>query len=74
MPDSYPPTLVNLDDLPPCAMISARQLQALAQRSRVSLWRDVREGRLPPPVQLGPNCIRWTVSDARRYLAGHRDR
>ena len=62
--------IVDLDGLPDSALISVRQLEALAQRSRVSMWRDVRDGRLPAPVKLGPNSIRWTVADARQYLAG----
>jgi len=62
--------IVDLDSLPDGALISVRQLQALAQRSRVSMWRDVRDGRLPEPVKLGPNSIRWTVADARQYLTG----
>lgn len=64
--------IVDLDQLPASALVSARQLQALAQRSRVSLWRDVREGRLADPVRLGANSIRWTVEDVRRYLSGRR--
>ena len=62
--------IIDLDELPDCALISPRQLQALAQRSRVSLWRDVRDRRLADPVQLGPNTIRWTVADVRQYLIG----
>ena len=62
--------IVDLDGLPDSALISVRQLEALAQRSRVSMWRDVRDGRLPAPVKLGPNSIRWTVADARQYLTG----
>lgn len=64
------PEVLDLDQLPEGALISTRQLQALAQRSRTSLWRDVREGRLARPVKLGANAIRWRVADARRYLAG----
>ena len=62
--------IVDLDGLPDSALISVRQLEALAQRSRVSMWRDVRDGRLSAPVKLGPNSIRWTVADARQYLTG----
>ena len=62
--------IVDLDSLPDSALISVRQLEALTQRSRVSLWRDVRDGRLPAPVKLGPNTIRWTVADVRQYLTG----
>ncbi len=27
--------------------------------SRTKLWRDVRDGKFPAPVQLGPNSIGW---------------
>lgn len=27
--------------------------------SRVTVWRWVREGRLPVPLRIGPNCSRW---------------
>ena len=27
--------------------------------SRTQLWRDVRDGKFPAPVQLGPNSIGW---------------
>jgi len=29
----------------------------LGNRSRTQIWRDVRAGRLPAPVQIGPNAI-----------------
>ena len=28
-------------------------------RSRVQLWRDIRAGRFPAPIQLGPNSVAW---------------
>jgi predicted DNA-binding transcriptional regulator AlpA len=28
-------------------------------RSRRQIYNDVRDGRLPPPVEVGPNCVRW---------------
>ena len=46
--------IVDLDSLPDGALISARQLEALAQRSRVSMWRDVRDGRLADAGAAGP--------------------
>ena len=27
--------------------------------SRVQLWRDVKAGKFPPPIELGPNSIGW---------------
>ena len=28
-------------------------------KSRTQNWRDVRAGKFPPPVQIGPNSIAW---------------
>lgn len=61
--------LFSFDRLPGGALLSARDLVALSGRSRTSVWRDVKHGRLAKPVRLGPNCIRWRVEDARKYLA-----
>jgi predicted DNA-binding transcriptional regulator AlpA len=65
-----PKRLFDFDRLPGEALLSARDLVALSGRSRTSVWRDVRHGRLARPVRLGPNCVRWRVEDARKYLAG----
>ena len=32
-------------------------------RSRVSWWRDEREGRAPRRVKIGPNAVGWRLSD-----------
>jgi predicted DNA-binding transcriptional regulator AlpA len=28
-------------------------------RSRSQNWRDVRGGKIPPPVEIGPNAVAW---------------
>jgi predicted DNA-binding transcriptional regulator AlpA len=62
--------VTGFDQLPNAALLSASDLVTLSGRSRTSVWRDVNEGRLCKPVRLGPNCVRWRVSDVRKYLAG----
>ncbi len=32
-------------------------------KSRTQVWRDVRGGKFPPPVQIGPNRIGWWSDD-----------
>ena len=32
-------------------------------KSRTTLWRDVRAGRFPAPVKVGPNRIGWLESE-----------
>ncbi len=62
--------LLDFDRLPSAALLSASDIVTLSGRSRTSLWRDVNQGRLSKPVRVGPNCVRWRVEDARKYLAG----
>ena len=44
-------------------------VQAGYATSEVSLWRAVRAGRFPKPVQLGPNAVGYLKADLERWLA-----
>lgn len=37
-------------------------------RSRVQRWRDVKAGKFPAPIQLGPRAIGWRESDIDAWL------
>lgn len=67
---TVPNRLSAFDQMPASALVSVNDLVALSGRSRTSLWRDVQQGRLPQPVKIGPNSARWSVNDARAFLAG----
>ena len=38
-------------------------------KSGVQVWRDVRAGKFPPPVQLGPNSVGWFEDEIDAWLA-----
>jgi prophage regulatory protein len=38
--------------------------------SRNTVWRWTREGRLAPPVKLGPGCSRWRESAVKELTRG----
>jgi len=38
--------------------------------SRNTVWRWAREGRLPPPTKIGPNCSRWPESAVDELTRG----
>ncbi len=40
-------------------IIRLKEVQKIHPKSRVQIWRDVRAGRFPAPVELGPNSIGW---------------
>jgi predicted DNA-binding transcriptional regulator AlpA len=62
--------LQEFDQMPGSALLSAKELSSLINRSRASLWRDVQAGRLPKPIAIGPQARRWRVEDVRAYLNG----
>jgi prophage regulatory protein len=42
---------------------------AEVRKSRVQLWRDIRAGRFPAPIELGPNSIAWLRSEVEDWKA-----
>ena len=38
-------------------------------KSRVQIWRDVRDGLFPAPIALGPNSVAWYEDEVDAWLA-----
>jgi prophage regulatory protein len=51
-----------------------RAISAATGKSRVQLWRDVRAGTFPPPLELGPNSIGWVKAEVDAWLRSRRRR
>ena len=43
-------------------MLRPPEVMSVMGWSRTTLWRRVRAGAFPPPVELGPNSIGWLES------------
>ncbi len=43
----------------PCKWVSDKFLSDYYQVSRVTIWRWVKVGKLPPPQKIGENTTRW---------------
>lgn len=67
---SIPSEAVNFDALPDSAHVRLPVVTILFARSKASIWRDVRAGRLPPPRKCGPRVSAWNVGELRAILAG----
>lgn len=50
-------------------LLRPREVCKLVGRSRTSLWRDVRAGLFPPPIEIGVNAIAWEASTIDVWLA-----
>ena len=49
-------------------MLRAPQVMARTGLSRSTIWRRVRAGAFPAPVQLGENSIGWPASEIATWL------
>lgn len=45
------------------------EVQELYPKSRTQIWRDVRDGKFPAPVSLGPNSIGWYEDEVQKKQA-----
>ncbi len=50
-------------------MLCAPEVMARTGLSRVTIWRRVRAGTFPAPIQLGENSIGWPASEITAWLA-----
>lgn len=46
-----------------------KALETYTGRSRVQLWRDIRAGRFPQPIELGANSVAWFAEEVDRHLS-----
>jgi len=53
----------------PRRIIRPKELSKQIRKSRVQIWRDVRAGKFPAPVSLGPNSIGWYEDEIADWLA-----
>ena len=49
-------------------LITAREAAKETGRGLSTFWRDVKAGRLPPPVYVNPRSPRWRLSSLQRAL------
>lgn len=67
--ENTPSALKNFDQLPDTARVRLPIVKGLLSRSASSIWRDVKAGRLPAPIKIGPRATAWVVGDLRKALA-----
>lgn len=48
------------------------RMEALLKKlsiSRTTVWRWVKQGHLPQPLRIGPNCVAWPESQIDEWIA-----
>lgn len=50
------------------ALIDAKELAELLSVSKPSIWRWLSEGRLPEPIRLTAQCLRWRRDQVNDWI------
>lgn len=61
--------LALFQHLPDQALVRISTVCNVLGLSRASVYRYVKEGRIPAPLKLSPRATRWKVGDLRRATA-----
>lgn len=61
--------LQHFDELPDSAHVRLPIVTKVCGCGAATVWRHVREKRLPSPVRLGPKISAWNVGALRAHLA-----
>jgi predicted DNA-binding transcriptional regulator AlpA len=65
---SIPSALQYFDQLPDSANVRQPIVEALFACSSTTLWRRVKDGRIPRPRKLSDRVTAWRVGELRRAL------
>jgi predicted DNA-binding transcriptional regulator AlpA len=61
---------INFDQLPDAALINTKTVAELfGGLSRSTIWRWMKDGRLPEPIRITPGKPLWSVGALRAFLA-----
>lgn len=66
--EKIPEALRNFDQLPDTANVRQPVVQGLYGCSAASVWRGVKDGRIPKPRKLSPRTTCWNVGELRAAL------
>lgn len=67
---AIPDALKHFDHLPDSAYVRQPVVEALYACSSATVWRRVKDGRIPKPRKLSDRVTAWNVGELRQALAG----
>ena len=53
----------------PSLLIDAAELAQMLSVSKPSVWRWMAEGKLPPPIRITAQCLRWNREAVLAWIA-----
>ncbi len=69
MDKTFSASLTNFSELPDLAHVRLETVKILYACSAASVWRGVKQGRIPKPRKLSPRTTCWNVGELRQALA-----
>lgn len=51
------------------AFLTAKQIANRYDVGVATIWRWAREGTMPKPIKIGPNCTRWKLDEIEKWEA-----
>jgi predicted DNA-binding transcriptional regulator AlpA len=68
--ETIPDALKHFDSLPDAAFVRQPVVEALFSCSGTTVWRRVKDGRIPKPRKLSDRVTGWNVGALRQALQG----
>ena len=68
--EAIPDTLRHFDQLPDAAHVRQPIVERLFACSGATVWRRVKDGRIPKPRKYSDRVTAWNVGELRRALQG----
>lgn len=59
---------MSLEHSPARTILRGKQVEKKIGKSRTQIWRDIRAGTFPAPVELGPNSVGWFEDEISEWL------
>ena len=63
--------LPDFDTLPDSGFVRLPSLEKIFACSRATIWRRVKEAKLPAPKKLGPRMVAWNVGEIRCAISAY---
>ncbi len=63
--------LPDFDTLPDSGFVRLPSLVRIFACSRATIWRRVKDAKLPAPKKLGPRMVAWNVGEIRRAISAY---
>lgn len=73
-PEAIPTALQYFDSLPNAAHVRQPVLEILFACSSSTVWRRVKDGRIPKPLKISDRVTAWQVGELRAALQGQNKR